>query len=143
MWSLGIDAVVDKLREKLPQASIVLVGILPSEISEKKSAADREINRYLAQRYAVDPKVAFLDIAPVFFKDGKLDASIFYDPRLPRPGKALHPDTVGQRLMAEAIEPTLVRLLQDGPAAVPGEPVGGQHRRHSGSPPGDGFLRLV
>jgi lysophospholipase L1-like esterase len=112
---LGIDAVVNKLREKLPQASIVLVGILPSEISEKKSAADREINRYLARRYAVDPKVAFLDIAPVFYKDGKLDASIFYDPRLPRPGKPLHPDTVGQRLMAAAIEPTLMRLLQDGP----------------------------
>jgi len=69
---LGIDAVVDKLREKLPQASIVLVGILPSEISEKKSAADREINRYLSNRYAVDPKVAFLDIGAVFFKDGKL-----------------------------------------------------------------------
>ncbi len=112
---LGIDAVVARLREKLPQASIVLLGILPSEISEKKSAADREINRYLARRYAVDPQVAFLDIGPVFFKDGKLDASVFYDPRLPRPGKPLHPDTVGQRLMAEAIEPTLVRLLQDGP----------------------------
>ena len=112
---LGIDAVVARLREKLPQASIVLLGILPSEISEKKSAADREINRYLAHRYAGEPQVAFLDIGPVFFKDGKLDASVFYDPRLPRPGKPLHPDTVGQRLMAEAIEPTLVRLLQDGP----------------------------
>jgi lysophospholipase L1-like esterase len=111
----GIDAVVNKLREKLPQASILLMGILPSEISEKKSAADREINRYLAHRYAVDSKVTFLDIGPVFFKDGKLDSSIFYDPRLPRPGKALHPDTTGQRLMAEAIEPTLTRLLQDGP----------------------------
>jgi lysophospholipase L1-like esterase len=112
---LGIDAVVDKLREKLPQASIVLLGILPSEISETKSAADREINRYLASRYAVDPKVAYLDIGPVFFRDGTLDASLFYDPRLPRPGRPLHPDTAGQRLMAEAIEPTLVRLLQDGP----------------------------
>jgi lysophospholipase L1-like esterase len=109
----GIDAVVDKLRQKLPEASIVLLGILPSEVSEKKSAADREINRYLARRYAIDSKVTYLDIGPVFFKDGRLDTSIFYDPRLPRPGKALHPDTVGQRLMAEAIEPTLTRLLQD------------------------------
>jgi lysophospholipase L1-like esterase len=98
----------------LPQASIVLLGILPSEISEKKSAADREINQYLARRYAVDDKVGFLDVGPVFLKDGKLDNSIFYDPRLDRPGKALHPDTVGQGLMAEAIEPTLTRLLQDG-----------------------------
>ena len=111
---LGIDAVVDTLRRKLPQASIVLVGILPSEISEKKTAADRAINQYLARRYESDAKVAYLDIGPAFFKDGKLDDSIFYDPRLPRPGKALHPDTAGQLMMAEAIEPALSRLLQDG-----------------------------
>jgi lysophospholipase L1-like esterase len=111
---LGIDAIVVKLRQKLPQSSILVVGILPSDISEAKSAADREINQYLARRYTVDPKVTYLDIGPVFFQDGKLNASIFYDPRLPRPGKPLHPDTVGQRLMAEAIEPTLTRILQDG-----------------------------
>jgi lysophospholipase L1-like esterase len=111
---LGIDAVVDRLHQKLPQAAVVLVGILPSEISEKKSAADGEFNQYLSRRYAVDPNVTYLDIASVFFQDGKLDTAIFYDPRLPRPGKALHPDTVGQRLMAEAIEPTLSHILQDG-----------------------------
>jgi lysophospholipase L1-like esterase len=110
----GIDAVVERLREKLPQASILLLGILPSDISESKSATDREINRYLAHRYELDPKVSYLDIAPVFFKDGKLNTSIFYDPRLPGTRKALHPDTAGQRLMAEAIEPTLTRLMQDG-----------------------------
>ena len=110
---LGIDAVVDKLRQKLPQALIVVLGILPSEVSEKKAAADREINQYLAHRYESDAKVTYLDIGAAFFKDGKLDTSIFYDPRLPRPGKALHPDTLGQLMMAEAIEPTLTRLLQD------------------------------
>jgi lysophospholipase L1-like esterase len=110
----GIDAVVEKLRQKLPQSSILLLGILPSDISESKSSTDREINRYLAHRYELDPKVSYLDIAPAFFKEGKLDTSIFYDPRLPGTRKALHPDTVGQRLMAEAIEPTLTHLLQDG-----------------------------
>jgi lysophospholipase L1-like esterase len=110
---LGIDAVVDKLRQKLPQSPVLLLGILPSDVSEKKTAADREINRYLAHRYESDPGVTYLDIGPAFFKDGKLNTSIFYDPRLPRPRAALHPDTVGQLMMAEAIEPTLARLLQD------------------------------
>jgi lysophospholipase L1-like esterase len=109
----GIDAVLDKLKQKLPQASILLLGILPNEVSEKKAAADREVNRYLSHRYESDPKVAYLDIGLAFFKDGKLDTSVFYDPRLPRPGKTLHPDTAGQLMMAEAIEPTLTRLLQD------------------------------
>ncbi|MGB7760339.1 MAG: GDSL-type esterase/lipase family protein [Bryobacteraceae bacterium] len=110
----GIDAIVAKLRQKLPRTSILLLGILPSDVSEEKSAADREIDLYLSRRYESDPDVSYLDIAPVFFKDGKLDTSIFYDARLPEHRKALHPDTVGQRLMAEAIEPTLARLLQDG-----------------------------
>lgn len=110
---LGIDAVVDKLRQKLPQSPIVLLGILPSEVSEKKTAEDREINQHLARRYESDAHVTYLDIGPAFFKDGKLNTSIFYDPRLPRSGRALHPDTVGQLMMAEAIEPTLARLLQD------------------------------
>jgi lysophospholipase L1-like esterase len=89
------------------------LGILPNEVSDDKTAADREVNRYLAHRYESDVKVAYLDIGPAFFKEGKLDASLFYDPRLTRPGKSLHPDTVGQLRMAEAIEPTLTRLLQD------------------------------
>lgn len=111
--ALGIGAVIDKLRQKLPQTSILLLGILPNAVSENKATADREINRHLSRRYEVDPKVTYLDIAPVFFRDGTLDTSIFYDPRLPKPGKALHPDTAGQRLMAEAIEPTLAHVLQD------------------------------
>jgi len=110
---LGIDAVVEKLKQKLPQTSILLMGILPNEVSETKAAADREINIYLSAKYVSDPKVTFLDIGPIFFKDGHLNAEIFYDPRLPKHGKPLHPDTAGQLLMAEAIEPTLTRLLQD------------------------------
>ncbi|MEP6540122.1 MAG: GDSL-type esterase/lipase family protein, partial [Bryobacteraceae bacterium] len=67
----------------------------------------------LAHRYESDLKVTYLDIGPIFFRDGQLNTELFYDPRLPRHGKALHPDTVGQRWMADAIEPTLTRLLQD------------------------------
>jgi lysophospholipase L1-like esterase len=109
----GIDAVVEKLRQKLPESAILLLGILPSEVSEKKTAADRDINAYLSRHYESDMKVTYLDIGAVFFREGRLNTSIFYDPRLPRPGKALHPDTTGQLLMAEAIEPTLTKLLQD------------------------------
>lgn len=109
----GIDAVVGKLRDKLPQSAVLLLGILPNEISEKKAAADREINLYLSSKYAQDANVIYLDVSPVFFKGGALNTAVFYDPRLPRAGKALHPDTVGQLLMAEAMEPALTRLLQD------------------------------
>ena len=115
---LGIDAVVEKLEVKLPHAHILLLGILPSGVADKVVAENLEINRYLARKYGPmtgvpGARVSYLDIGSIFYREGKLDTAIFYDPRLPQPGKALHPDTNGQRRMAEAIEPTLTRILDD------------------------------
>lgn len=111
----GIDAVIAKLREKLPQSAILLLGVLPSAVSPSKTAADMEVNRYLARQYEAGPSVTYLDIGSVFYRDGHLDKEIFYDPRLKNPRPPLHPDTTGQRRMAEAIEPTLARLMDDTP----------------------------
>ena len=116
----GIDAVVANLEERLPETKILLLGILPSDLSPEKSERDRAINQYLAICYGEHPRVAYLDIGSVFYmnggyKNGALNAAIFYDPRLPQHGKPLHPDTKGQRMMAEAIEPTLAKLMGDEP----------------------------
>ena len=113
----GIDAVVADLERKLPETRILLLGILPSGISASKSDRDSAVNRYLAACYGENPRVTYLDIGSIFYTDGKLNASIFYDPRLPQPGSPLHPDTRGQRRMAEAIEPTLAKLMGDSPRA--------------------------
>lgn len=112
----GIKAVVDDLKHRLPKAKILLLGLLPTGISPAKSATDAAINTSLARRYAADPRVAFLDIGAVFRRpDGTLNDALFYDPRMPQPAKPLHPDTRGQRMMAEAIEPTLAKLIGDRP----------------------------
>ncbi|MXV06362.1 GDSL-type esterase/lipase family protein [Xanthomonas sp. LMG 9002] len=112
----GIDAVVATLEQRLPRTRILLLGLLPSALSAQKSARDAEVNRALAVRYGDHPRVAYLDIGTVFQRaDGTLEQGLFYDPRQ-RPGSgALHPDTRGQRRMAEAIEPTLARLLDEAP----------------------------
>lgn len=114
----GIDAVVEKLEAKLPHTHILLLGILPSGVADKVVAENQEINRYLAQKYGPvsglpGSRVTYLDIGSIFFKDGKLNTAIYYDPRLPQHGKPLHPDTTGQLLMAQAIEPTLTHILND------------------------------
>jgi len=75
------------------------------------------VNEYLASCYGEHPRVTYLDIGSIFFKGGELNAAIYYDPRLPQHGKPLHPDTNGQRMMAESIEPTLARLMWDAPLA--------------------------
>ena len=111
----GIDAVVAHLEQSLPLTRILLLGLLPSDVSAQKSAADAEVNRYLAMSYSENPRVTYRDIGSIFLSGGTLNASIFYDPRLPGHPGALHPDTTGQRRMAEAIEPTLARLMGDQP----------------------------
>lgn len=112
----GIDAVVADLDVRLPETRILLLGILPSDVSPSKTERDRAVNGYLAACYAGNPRVTYLDIGSIFYKNGALNAEIFYDPRLPQNGKPLHPDTNGQRMMAEAIEPTLAKLMGDAPA---------------------------
>lgn len=112
---VGIDAVIADLEQRLPQTQILLLGLLPSDISVEKTADDQAVNRYLATCYGENARVTYLDISTIFFAHGQLNTAIFYDPRLPQHGKALHPDTVGQRRMAEAIEPTLARMMGDSP----------------------------
>ncbi len=172
----GIGNVVGTLTQRLPQTRILILGILPSDVSPAKTAADQAINAWLAQRYGStasptaptsttpskechsdperagrvegeesphsacaattpspltavsaptnsqqkDSRVTYLDIRSIFMTSpGTLNVAIFYDPRLPTPGKPLHPDTKGQRLIAEAIEPTLAKLMYDKPRTTP------------------------
>jgi lysophospholipase L1-like esterase len=107
----GIDAVVAELEQRLPETHILLLGILPSDVSDAKTQADRRINRDLALTYAVNPRVTYLDVGSIFFRGSSLRTELFYDERLPQPRRPLHPDTVGQRMMAEAIEPTLAKWM--------------------------------
>jgi lysophospholipase L1-like esterase len=111
----GIDAVIADLERRLPDTHILLLGLLPSDVSAEKTTRDQLVNRYLATCYVGNPRVTYLDIGSIFYPAGSLDTQLFYDPRLPQHGKPLHPDTIGQRRMAEAIEPTLARLMRDTP----------------------------
>lgn len=106
----GIEAVVADLRQRLPSTKILVIGILPSGVSDLKTAIDQSVNVALAEKYARGGTVTFLDISHVFLKDGVLDVSLFMDPRNTPPGPAIHPDAFAQARMAEAIEPTLAGL---------------------------------
>jgi lysophospholipase L1-like esterase len=111
----GIDAVVSELENRLPDTKILLLGILPSDLSDTKTQRDEAVNAYMANCYSENPLVTYLDIGSIFYKNAALNTALFYDPRLPQHGKSLHPDTIGQRMMAEAIEPTLAHLMGDAP----------------------------
>ena len=109
----GIDAVLAALRRRLPATKIVLLSILPSERNDWATATTLTINKGLAAQYRGGGSVTFLDVTPVFMKDGRLNRDLFADPKMTPPQVPLHPSAQGQILLSQAIEPTLAALLGD------------------------------
>lgn len=104
----GIKAVVYSLHVRMPKARVVVLAILPSGVSPEKSAKDAAINRMVEAAFAHSAFARTLDLGKLFAKpDGTLDLSLFYDPAMPNPGKAVHPNTAGQRKVAEAVAKAL------------------------------------
>jgi lysophospholipase L1-like esterase len=102
----GIIACVEELHRLMPRAKILVVNILPTG-SEDKSAKDNVINANVDAHYATSDYARTLDLASLFVKDGAVDPTLFYDPKLVPPRAALHPNTEGQRRMAEAVAAAL------------------------------------
>lgn len=110
---LGIATIIAELHRRLPATRILLLSVLPSERSAWTTQATLVINRALAQQYAHDPVVSFVDVTAVFMKDGRLNRDLYLDPKLQPPDPPLHPTAQGQALMSAAMEPVLARLLGD------------------------------
>lgn len=105
----GIQAVCEKIRRLSPGTEILLLGLLPRGVA---GDFDRwriaRINRELAR---LDGKgnVTFLDIGGrLLGPDGSFLPGVTDD--------LLHPTAAGYRLLAEAMEPTLNRLLSESSA---------------------------
>jgi lysophospholipase L1-like esterase len=107
----GIDAVVGDIARRLPMAHIVLLGILPDGVSAAITARDQEINARLGSLFTGNRNVLYLDVGAIFYQRGSLNASLFL--HTPREGIPLQPNIIGQRRLAEAIEPALSNLLRD------------------------------
>jgi lysophospholipase L1-like esterase len=104
----GIDAIVKRLRAKLPTTKVLLLAIFPRN---EKPNAQREKNAEasrLASRAADGKNVFYLDIGPKFLKaDGTLSKEIMPD--------LLHLSPKGYTIWAESIEPKVRELLGKGP----------------------------
>jgi lysophospholipase L1-like esterase len=104
----GVTAVVQKLREKLPETKVLLLGIFPfREDFCAQRAKALEVNQAL-HKLEDGNSVFFLDLGHLFIQpDGRIAKRIMAD--------FLHPSAEGYRLWAEGMEPTLARLLGEKP----------------------------
>jgi lysophospholipase L1-like esterase len=105
----GVKAIVDKLHEKLPRMKILVLGIFPRGADDKdaKRQVNMKANEIIA-KLADDKTVFYLDISDKFLApDRTLPKEVMPD--------LLHPNAKGYQIWAEAVEPTLAKLLGDEP----------------------------
>jgi len=104
----GVTAVVRRLREKLPETKILLLGIFPfREDFHLQRAKGLQVNQAL-RKLADGRWVHFLDCGHIFIEpDGRISKEMMPD--------FVHLTPKGYRLWAEALEPKLVQLLGKSP----------------------------
>jgi lysophospholipase L1-like esterase len=109
----GIKTIVAKLREKLPETKILLLGIFPrgdmADAKKEATTLQREKNAKaseLASKIADNEMVFYLDIGSKFLDaDGNIPKDVMPD--------LLHPNAKGYEIWAEAIEPKVAELMGD------------------------------
>ncbi|MCE9543983.1 MAG: GDSL family lipase [Planctomycetia bacterium] len=102
----GVTAIVQKLRDKLPETKILLLAIFPRGTDEKDGLRKKnEGANAIIAKLGDDKNVFFMDIGPKFLAaDGKtLPNDVMPD--------HLHPQDKGYQIWAEAIEPKVKELM--------------------------------
>jgi beta-glucosidase len=102
----GIKAIVQRLREKLPETKILLLGVFPRG-QQPNPTRDKlnEVNARIAS-LGDGKRVVYLDIGKRFLNDdGTISKDIMPD--------ALHLSLKGYAIWADAMEPTLWKMLDE------------------------------
>jgi len=111
----GIKAIICRLRTKLPQTRVLILAIFPrgSDRQRDNKSQDAEFNPQwaknekagkLASKIADNKMIYYLDINKAFLnKKGVLTREVMPD--------LLHPEEKGYRIGAQAMEPTIVKLM--------------------------------
>ena len=102
----GVTAIVQDLRKRLPETKVLLLGVFPRSAKPDKTREKlAEVNRQIS-RLDDGTNVSYLDIGKTFLNsDGTISREIMPD--------YLHLTAKGYRLWADAMEPTLWRLLDE------------------------------
>jgi lysophospholipase L1-like esterase len=110
----GVKAIVEKLRAELPQTKVLLLGIFPrgEDAEDPRRIVNTKTNELISE-YADGKTVHYLDIGRHFLEDDGHTLSRETMPDL------LHLNQESYQTWAEAIEPTVAKLMGDDRVAAP------------------------
>ena len=104
--ALGINRIIDEIKMRLPSTKILLLDIFPrgSDKENEFRKINSEVNEIIKNYADDESEIFFLSIGDKFLQeDGTLPKSIMPD--------LLHPNSQGYEIWAEAMEPTIQKLL--------------------------------
>jgi beta-glucosidase len=100
----GIKAICAKIRHKLPKTKILMLGIFPRGATPSPQRQKNAMASRLASQIADHEMIYYLNINDHFLEaDGTLSTDIMPD--------LLHPNEKGYEIWADAIEPTVAKLM--------------------------------
>ena len=101
----GIKSIIGELQKRQPKTKILLLAIFPrGAYPTDKLRKINDATNAIIRDFADDTSVFYLDISKTFLDDeGVLPKSIMPD--------FLHPQEAGYRMWADAMEPTIAKLL--------------------------------
>ena len=99
----GIDAICQEVHRQLPQAKILVLGILPRADASRLKVSPDQVNYHLQTRLHPRDYVDVFDAGNAFLtRTGDLRKELFSD--------GLHPNKAGYAILADAIAPHVTRL---------------------------------
>jgi lysophospholipase L1-like esterase len=103
--AMGVANVVFELRQRFPDARILLLAIFPRSGPDSEVRAKiREINQMIAALHD-GQHTFFMDIGPRFLNDdGTIPREVMHD--------GLHPTSKGYEIWAEAVRDTLAKMMR-------------------------------
>jgi lysophospholipase L1-like esterase len=104
----GISVICEEIHKLTPTSKILLLALLPrSPQPDERRKKLAEVNQRISKLDGRDT-ITYLDIGSIFLKpDGAIPVELMDD--------FLHPTSKGYAIFAEAIEPTVARLLGEPP----------------------------
>jgi beta-glucosidase len=103
----GVKAILEQIRNKLPQTKVLVLGIFPrgADDQDSKRQTNMKVNEIIT-KLADNKTVFYLDIGDKFLEsDRKLSKDIMPD--------LLHLSPKGYTIWAESVEPMVVKLMDE------------------------------
>jgi lysophospholipase L1-like esterase len=107
--TVNVDSVYNRtmllyqaIRAKMPEVSIVYIGMKPSPSRERIMPTELEFNARMKSFLAADKNAVFIDIYPLMLDNGKLRPELYV-------GDKLHMTRLGYAIWEKAVKPHLIK----------------------------------